>query len=208
MMPKNPPEQALLDEVAPQAALKTTITYVTEAYEESGKLYNATDKTLRIGGYTSRSDLLAMLGGPNRQVPGLTTSLDHCQFTLVVRPATEEDANRAMRVGAPCVPFLVPRGDPALEIEDLENFRAVAQELRQASQEFGSFASAHEGFAILKEEVDKLWDEVKKSPSTWGREAEALGLGLVGSDLRRNALRAEAIQVAAMALRFLRDVCP
>lgn len=67
----------------------------------------------------------------------------------------------------------------------------VLLELSSASDKFPPFNSAHEGYAILKEEVDELWDEVKKKPS-----------------LRSNmALEKEAIQVAAMALRFLVDVC-
>lgn len=55
MMPKNPPEQALSDEGAPQAALKTTIAYVTEAYKESGKLYNA----VRGGDAMTASEVVA-----------------------------------------------------------------------------------------------------------------------------------------------------
>ena len=51
--------------------------------------------------------------------------------------------------------------------------------------------SAHEGFAVLAEEVDELWDEVKRKA---GPE-------------RDEALRKEAVQVAAMALRFLVEVC-
>lgn len=67
----------------------------------------------------------------------------------------------------------------------------VLLELSSASDKFPPFASAHEGFAILKEEVDELWDEVKKKPS-----------------IRLNMnLEKEAIQVAAMALRFLVDIC-
>jgi len=51
------------------------------------------------------------------------------------------------------------------------------------------FNSAHEGYAVLLEEVDELWDEIKANPQ----------------DRRR--MRAEAIQVAAMAMRFLVEVC-
>jgi hypothetical protein len=66
----------------------------------------------------------------------------------------------------------------------------VVEELARASEKFGSFNSAHEGFAILKEEVDELWTEVKKNnPNHISR------------------MRSEAIQVGAMALRFVRDVC-
>ena len=67
----------------------------------------------------------------------------------------------------------------------------AAEELDVATGQFGAFHSAHEGFAVLKEEVDELWEEVKKGPSC----------------RNRNALRQEAVQVAAMALRFIVDVC-
>jgi len=51
-------------------------------------------------------------------------------------------------------------------------------------------SSAHEGWAVLMEEVDELWDEVK------GKHPE-----------RRARMRAEAIQIAAMAVRFIEEVC-
>jgi ribosomal protein S15P/S13E len=53
-----------------------------------------------------------------------------------------------------------------------------------------SCSSAHEGYAVLSEEVDELWDHVKTKQSK--------------RDLQ--AMRKEAIQVAAMALRFAVDV--
>lgn len=63
---------------------------------------------------------------------------------------------------------------------------AVRDEAIRAACKFKPFNSAHEGFAVLKEEVDELWDEVKAN----------------------NSLRAseEAVQVGAMAVRFLTDV--
>ena len=65
----------------------------------------------------------------------------------------------------------------------------AVQELARASVKFPPFNSAHEGFAVLKEEVDELWDEVKRRPVPE----------------RQERLRAEARQVAAMALRFMMD---
>lgn len=65
----------------------------------------------------------------------------------------------------------------------------VSDEVGRATAKFGKFASAHEGYAILKQEVDELWDEIKR------REPSA------------PRLRKEAIQVAAMGIRFLMDVC-
>ncbi len=65
----------------------------------------------------------------------------------------------------------------------------VAAELVRARAKFPRpFASSHEGFAILDEECDELWDEVK-------------------ANARKEVLRAEAVQVAAMAVRFIQDVC-
>jgi hypothetical protein len=49
------------------------------------------------------------------------------------------------------------------------------------------FNSAHEGYAVLAEEVDELWQHVKVNQKK--------------RDLV--AMRAEAIQVAAMALKFV-----
>lgn len=63
-------------------------------------------------------------------------------------------------------------------------------ELCRASTKFAPFHSAHEGFAVLKEEVDELWDEIK----TKNRSKERM--------------REEALQTAAMALRFVHDICP
>lgn len=65
----------------------------------------------------------------------------------------------------------------------------VGCEYERAAAKFPKFNSAHEGYAVLLEEVDELWDEVKKNP----RNA--------------TAMRTEAIQVAAMAMRFLIDCC-
>jgi NTP pyrophosphatase (non-canonical NTP hydrolase) len=51
------------------------------------------------------------------------------------------------------------------------------------------FYSAHEGFSVLKEEVDELWDEVKAQERDMVR------------------MRKEALQVAAMAVKFIASVC-
>lgn len=69
-------------------------------------------------------------------------------------------------------------------------FQEVRHELEEATRQYSSFRTAHEGYAILLEEVDELWDEIKKKPTE--------------RDSRK--LRAEAKQVAAMALRFMIDL--
>jgi hypothetical protein len=68
----------------------------------------------------------------------------------------------------------------------------VLRELAKARKKFpAGMHSAHEGFAVLREEVDELWDDVR-GPDDSGRAAR---------------MRTEAVQVAAMALRFIEDVC-
>lgn len=56
---------------------------------------------------------------------------------------------------------------------------------------WGEFNSAHEGFAVLKEEVDELWDIVKTKQK----------------DRDLNQMQSEALDVAAMALRFAEECC-
>lgn len=66
----------------------------------------------------------------------------------------------------------------------------VAAELRRAMALFGPFKNGHEGWAVIREEVDELWDEVKNNKG----------------DDHVARQRKEAIQVAAMALRFVVDL--
>lgn len=64
----------------------------------------------------------------------------------------------------------------------------VKEELYASITHHAPMITPHEGWAVLKEEVDELWDEVKlKNPDPV-------------------KMRKEAIQVAAMAMRFLLDV--
>lgn len=67
--------------------------------------------------------------------------------------------------------------------------RIVEDEFHSASDKFGSFHSPHEGYAIIKEELDELWDAIKDKELGMPEQA------------------VEARQVAAMAIRFLVDLC-
>ena len=77
---------------------------------------------------------------------------------------------------------------PLFESVDL-TAEAVVFELRQALDRFPRFNSPHEGWAVIREELDELWEHVKANT----------GQGL---DARR-----EAIQIAAMAMRYALE-CP
>jgi NTP pyrophosphatase (non-canonical NTP hydrolase) len=67
------------------------------------------------------------------------------------------------------------------------NLIDIVNEYNRAVSMFSDFKNPHEGYATLLEEVDELWDEIKgnKKPGAIER------------------MRKEAVQVAAMALRFL-----
>ena len=67
----------------------------------------------------------------------------------------------------------------------------IRNEYCNAIEKYPAFHSRHEGYAVIKEELDELWDEVKKKPN------------VVNKDL----MRKEAIQVSAMAIRFITDIC-
>ncbi len=73
--------------------------------------------------------------------------------------------------------------------EPLPLLAEVEVELFKAVRKFDPFNSPHEGYAVILEELEELWDHAKANT---GRSAEA---------------RQEAIQVAAMALRYVLDVC-
>ena len=64
-------------------------------------------------------------------------------------------------------------------------------ELTTAMEKWPCHNSAHESYAVLLEEVDELWEHVKTNQSK--RNVEAM--------------RKEAIQVAACAMRFAIEIC-
>ena len=66
----------------------------------------------------------------------------------------------------------------------------AGNECIRASEIHGKFNSAHEAYAVILEEVDEFWDEVKKK-----REARS-----------PEKMRKELIQIAAMAIRTIYDL--
>lgn len=70
----------------------------------------------------------------------------------------------------------------------IECIALIDRECEYATLKFNKFNSTHEGYAVLKEEVDELWDVIKKN----------------GTSIE---LKSEAVQIGAMALRFLMDCC-
>jgi len=80
--------------------------------------------------------------------------------------------------------------DDMMKVIDIQ--QEIYEEFVKASSKFPAFVSEHEGYAILKEEVDELWEAVKLNQKNPERYVKC---------------RKECIQVAAMALRFIYDRC-
>lgn len=78
-------------------------------------------------------------------------------------------------------------GDYRDTIEDV-----MTEVLRAKSMFPTDFVNQHEGYAVILEEMDELWDEVKKNQKVY--------------DLKEQ--RKEAIQIAAMAIRFATELTP
>jgi len=66
----------------------------------------------------------------------------------------------------------------------------VMAELARAMEKHPPVRVPHEGYAVILEELDELWDLIKKKDPPAGQ------------------MRKEAIQVAAMAVRFVLDLKP
>ena len=74
--------------------------------------------------------------------------------------------------------------------EVLATLIAVGDELKDATKKHGPFSSLHEAYAVILEELDEFWEEVRKKAHerTYGRMFK------------------ELIQVAAMAVRAVGDL--
>lgn len=67
----------------------------------------------------------------------------------------------------------------------------IKNELERASTMYHKYHSDHEGFAVLLEEVDELWDAVRLKQS---------------DPTRKEKIKEELIQIAATAHRYLNDM--
>ena len=78
----------------------------------------------------------------------------------------------------------VIKGNGGTAMKQSKAFSLVKKELARARTKFPPYNSPHEGYAVIKEELDEAWDDIKAN---------------------RNASK-EATQVAATAIRFLIDL--
>ncbi len=67
----------------------------------------------------------------------------------------------------------------------------VELEVERANGMYPAFHSPHEGYAVIKEEIDELWEEIRANKTCSGNRP----------------MRNEAVQVAAMAIKFIENLC-
>lgn len=72
-----------------------------------------------------------------------------------------------------------------------EILKLIEDEYLRASDLYPNLHSNHEAYAVIKEEVDELWDEIKKSKELNGN----------------NQIKNELIQIGAMVVRYLNNLC-
>ena len=77
----------------------------------------------------------------------------------------------------------------ALEEVKAELFRLKAL-VDDPNHPFENLYSPHHGWALLHEEMDELWEEIRKK----------------NKDRDKEAMREEAVQIAALAIRFITDL--
>ena len=64
----------------------------------------------------------------------------------------------------------------------------INEELNRSYENYGKFNSTHEGYAVILEELDELWDEIRmKEPD-------------------KEKMKHEAMQTCAMLLKFINDL--
>jgi hypothetical protein len=134
---------------------------------------------------------------------------------LYVPPIRTNRHIKTFKPYIPIQPLQVKLINGHLETSLTKAVRDAVNEYKRASSKFPPFNSYHEGYAILNEELDELWDEVKKKDAPEVPEIIVVppndfffkGFGSTTGYRDKKRLREEAVQVAAMALRFLVDLC-
>ncbi len=122
------------------------------------------------------------LGKPIVLIGARTNIFHHLSDVCVV-----EDASEIAATVQRLVMYRTLTGAPITRANAIQQ---VVSEFRRAEAKHAPMHSPHEGYAVIREELDELWDEIKGDA---GRSPDAL---------------MEAMQTAAMCLRYIVDLAP
>lgn len=98
---------------------------------------------------------------------------------------------------------------PVTQGRILEVLNEIEASYTKARVNHAPMHSPHEGYAVIKEEFDELWDEIKAwqpKPLGYGTHEYQPDPADVLYDKNMRDMRKEALHVAAMALAFLLEV--
>lgn len=89
----------------------------------------------------------------------------------------------------------------------------IEQELNSIPEKYlADFNSAHEGYAVILEEVRELEGEVffgeKKARAEYDNDLNPIYREKESKRLHQERMRKECIQVAAMCIRFIQELTP
>lgn len=71
-----------------------------------------------------------------------------------------------------------------------KSLKLFKKEYKRACKLYSKFNSNHEAYAVIKEELDELWDEIRKNKGINGNEQ----------------IKHELIQIGAMVVKYLKNL--
>lgn len=95
-----------------------------------------------------------------------------------------------------------------------QSIHLIKSELENIPEKYqkSNFNSTHEGYAVILEEVRELEQEVffgeKKAAERFKNDLNREWAKTMTEELHKERMREECIQIAAMCIRFIQELCP
>jgi len=161
----------------------TIIPRCQENYHSTEAISQCKLAAWHFGQHEAGNDVVKVNWGENRRPPSVWEA--HAEAEKAAAASLERIARLRREPG-----ITSPIAEQVYDEQKL--LIEVTEEFRRATRKYGHFHSGHEGYGVIAEELDELWDDVKESKASIGYPEQT---------------RREAIQVAAMAMRFALDLC-
>ena len=132
----------------------------------------------------------------------MITDLENAKITRIDFELDDRDTSKQTRITKDISHLLPDESYLVMKTENIKKFFEIEIEIEKAKK-FPPFASLHEGYAVLKEEVEEFWDSVKSYKycnDFKENEIQDAQLELLSHSEK------ELIQIAAMAVKNLQLV--